>query len=1266
MAESTIDTLSLEIDSNAEQAIGSIDKLANSLYNLKNKMSGFQKKGFGNLPEEFQKLNSALSDIDSGKILSFSNALSGLSESIRTFSDSGKQINPAARNLEKISKLKINGDFSGFGSLASGINDFASAAPNLAKVSPKEINRTVSAFEKLGKINLSEMANSFRSFNGIDASVLGDLGAAFQSFASSLSGFEKVPGAIGKLFNSLSQLAVSAGNIPMVTTALPGLTSEITNFVGVMSVVPAVQSGTVSIVSALAQISSSGEKAQKVSSALPAVTSGVKVFIEELSKVPLLDSGIVRTVESLSRLADAGGRAGMAANKLQNQVNSLSVSMGKLRGGATGAVGGLKSFTKQIFSMLGIVGGVYGVFEGIKKSISIASDLSEAQNVVKEGFGSMIGKIEEFSKTSIESFGISGLAAKNTAGIYAVMAKSLGVMPDVATDMAVSLTGLTGDLSSFYNVSQDVANTTLKSIFTGETESLKKFGIVMTEANLKAYALSQGITKSYSAMSQAEKVQLRYNFVMDAASSAMGDFARTSAGSWANQVRILSQSFQQLAGIVGSGLMAALLPIIKVINQVMAKIIQLATVISSLLGKLLGFKKATAGSGAGLAGVADAAGVVGDNMDAAAGGISNAGGAAKKAGKEMNKFVAAWHEVNSMSSENDTDGGGGGGAGGGGIADMSLPSNYTFQIEAEDKVSPILEKIKKRFMDLSKLFLKGFKFGLGDTSVFNSIQENLKSIRDSFIDIFTDKDVVSKFNEMLDTLVYNSGVKIGSFVSIGASIIDNILGGVSIYLDEAKERIKQWLIEMFDITAKTDTIKTNFIKALSDIFSVFRSDEAKELTASIIQIFVDAFMNISELAAKLGRDILDLILNPITENAEFIKEALFNTITPLGEVMGTLADSFTVLWEKVQSVYDEHVKPMFDSFKEGISEIVRSLLDGYNTHISPVLDRLAEKFTQVWNGTIHPLLENFLGLFGNVADFITAVLENVLQPVINWVASEIMPAVAPVLEEMGNIFLNTFDDIGKIFDGFITAARGILEFLTGVFSGEWGRAWEGIKEIFKGIWDAMPELVKVPIRAIIGFVNRMIESVESGINYVVRAVNGLDFSIPDWVPGVGGKSFGFNVNEISLGRIPQLAKGGIADHATLALIGENGKEAVLPLERNTQWMDDLSRQIAKNVSKFENLRLDYTVPQIDDYKIQRSNFDVSRMQSTLQMCLDEKAALETFEIRQLKDSVEQNTRILEKLLEQGVILNDNEFTRRYQRSAVAYGRRTGKELGLYI
>ncbi|MFG6330515.1 MAG: hypothetical protein K1W28_01595 [Lachnospiraceae bacterium] len=1326
-----IDTLTIEINSDAAKAEQSIRNLADALVRLASGTS----RGLNNLRTvagDIKQLSNATKGLDTSKLSAYATGMDNLSNSIGRFANIGDKITPAVNALQKLagvdlSGMRVSGDFSGLSALAEGAGKLADTAPKLAALKASDLNRSLTAFQKLGQTDFSGVAQSLQALNGLDVSgftglsqamngfadsvsklaslktadisravksferlasldvsglaaglqalngvdisKISELGTAFQGFANALAGSDKIAAGTTKIFSSLATLAQSAANIPTVTANLPGLSSAVRDFIAVMASAPAVEAGIVSLVGALAQLANAGAKATKTAAALPELTAGVQAFIQMLVSMPRLDKNILRAVEALARLADAGGRAGAASRNLLQNINRLSSGMGGLRSGALGATGGLRSFAGQLLAALGITGGLYGLVRGIKASVKTASDLFEAQNVIEQGFGPLIGKIEDFAKTSIQSFGMSELAAKNTAGIYAVMAKSLGVLPDAATDMAVALTGLTGDLASFYNVSQDVANTALKSVFTGETETLKKFGIVMTQANLQAFALAQGINKSVRSMSQAELVTLRYNFVMDAASAAMGDFARTSGGSWANQIRILTEQFRQLAGIIGGGLMAVFLPVVKGINLIMSKVIQLATVLSSFLGKLFGIQKATAGGGAGLAGVADAAGLVADNTEAAAGGIADAGNAAKKAEKKVNSFAASWHEVTSVSSNESSEAGGSGGAGGVAMPDMSLPAEYEMEITVDDEVSPVLEAIRNRFQELAGLFIKGFRVGLGDTSVFDSIRNNLLNIRTSLLDIFTDDAVVTAFNHLLDTLAYNAGLKVGAFVSIGATIADNLTGGIALYLESAKDRIKDWIIRMPDIAGETDTIVSNFTVAVSDIFTVFRSDDAKSITRDIIQLFLDGFMGVSELAASFGRDILGLLLNPITENAEGFKEALQNTLSPIAEITGTIADSFTRLWNTVRQTYDEHIAPMFQAFTEGLSQIIETLLSGYNEHIAPVLSRLADKFTEVWDGVIHPMLENFIGLFGDVTDFITAIWNSSLQPFVAWIEGAIRYTVAPVLGFLGDVFLETFSFIGKILDGFVTSCRGILQFLTGAFTNDWSKMWDGIKNIFKGIWDMLPLFVTGPVKEIIGSVNKMIKAIEDGINFVIRGLNKF-----------GGELFGISIGEVSFPRIPMLAKGGVVDQMTLALIGESGKEAVLPLDRNTGWMTDLSARISENIKRdfgdarnFANITSvrvnvpvpDYSIPESKGFAPQYSEADMGRLKTTLQMEMDEKMAQMAYENRQLQDAVERNTQILEKILAQGVVLDDNNFTDRYKRAASKFMDRNHYEMGLY-
>ena len=233
----------------------------------------------------------------------------------------------------------------------------------------------------------------------------------------------------------------------------------------------------------------------------------------------------------------------------------------------------LQSALGDLASTIGLSFGLDSLIDFGKEAIGLASDIQEVQNVVDTSFGEMSSRVEEFAETSIESFGMSELTAKQTAGRFMSMSTALGLAQDQAADMALTVTGLTGDMASFYNVSQDVASTALASIWTGETESLKQFGIVMTQTNLEAYALSQGINKTWNEMTQAEQVQLRYNYVMEQTALAQGDFEKTQ-DSWANQQRILKESTDALSASIGQGLMESLTPLQGIIVDIVQSLLE--------------------------------------------------------------------------------------------------------------------------------------------------------------------------------------------------------------------------------------------------------------------------------------------------------------------------------------------------------------------------------------------------------------------------------------------------------------------------------------------------------------------------------------------------------------------------------------------------------------------------------------------------------------------------------------------------------------------
>ncbi len=204
--------------------------------------------------------------------------------------------------------------------------------------------------------------------------------------------------------------------------------------------------------------------------------------------------------------------------------------------------------------------------EFLKKGIQTASDLVEVQNVVDVTFQQNAETINKWAKKAASAYGMSELSAKKYNGTMGAMLKSMGLTDDEVLNMSMDMVGLAGDFASFYNLDHEEAFNKIRAGISGETEPLKQLGINMSIANLEAFALSQGITKSYNAMTQSEKAILRYNYLMHVSADAQGDFARTS-DSYANQVRIAQLNMENLSSAIGQKLLPVVNKAVKVFNE---------------------------------------------------------------------------------------------------------------------------------------------------------------------------------------------------------------------------------------------------------------------------------------------------------------------------------------------------------------------------------------------------------------------------------------------------------------------------------------------------------------------------------------------------------------------------------------------------------------------------------------------------------------------------------------------------------------------------
>lgn len=718
---------------------------------------------------------------------------------------------------------------------------------------------------------------------------------------------------------------------------------------------------------------------------------------------------------------------------------------------------GIQGLAKKAGAALAAAFAVKKLIDFGAQCIELGSDLQEVQNVVDVTFPRMSKQINDFAKNAAVQFGLSETMAKKFTGTFGAMSKAFGFGEKQAYEMATALTGLAGDVASFYNISQDEAYTKLKSVFTGETETLKELGIVMTQSALDSYALANGYAKVTAKMSEAEKVALRYQFVQDQLTLASGDFVRTADG-WANQVRILKLQFDSLKATIGQGLINVLTPVIKVINTIIGKLMSLANAFKAFTNLISGKN----GSGGGASVAAAGMEAVAESADNAGAAMGGAGGAAKKAAKDIKGATTGIDELNIIQPPDS--GSGGGGAGGGYDADeFDMGEIDTSPVDEMDaKYQALIDKAK----ELADLFKYGFKIGFGDTSVLDSIQSSINGIKKSLKDIFTDPAVKKAADNFVKQFSYNLGKIAGSFASVGATIADNLLGGIDKYLQQNSPRIKDFLVSMFDIGSDITMISGRFSEATADIFSVFRSDAAKQITADIIAVFSNGFMGALELGGAFGRDMLDLITAPIIENSSGFKEVFNGILAAVQTITGSISETFSKFVDTVLDVYNKNISPLIESIKTGLSDIAKSALEAFNTHILPVIQNAADRFAEFNTSTLQPLIEKFGEFAGKVTECIQTVWETVLQPFITWFINNIAPIIASNLKTAIDNFFTFSDSVSEVIGNVLDALGGLLDFLIGVFTGDWERAWDGIKQFLSSCWEAMKALVRVAFDAI--------------------------------------------------------------------------------------------------------------------------------------------------------------------------------------------------------
>lgn len=773
---------------------------------------------------------------------------------------------------------------------------------------------------------------------------------------------------------------------------------------------------------------------------------------------------------------------------------------------------------QKAFNAIKLTAVVAALIKLTKYTTSAASDLVEVQNVVDISFGKSAQKVNAWAKTVIKNFGLSQTEAKRTASTFMAMSNGMDIANDAGTTMAITLTELSADLASFWNTSQAEAFTALKSVYTGETETLKKYGIVMTEANLKAFALTQGIKKQYSEMSQAEKVALRYKFVMKTASDAQGDFARNST-TWANQIKILKTQLQELATMIGQVFVKVLRPALIVINKLLSRIIALGNAISTAFG---GNKVEDTSNG--LNSTASSAEDLANNL-------ANS----NEEAKELKKNLMSFDELNTLddsgSKENSSNSN----------VDLGIP---TLDIKIDDStVDPQLQKIAekiKAWRDKIVSFFsdKTVKEVLTDLgkAILNFVKDLSKSIYDLIVEQLTRVD-------WKDALV--------RFTSVTAQIVNEVNNTSQKIVDTIKTLFNQidWNSLIAGVIATFGNLGIAVFEIVNTIVDTVKKIVEQLELGELINKFAGYF-GVLHNAALLLTQVVNALCNAFTifydtglaPIVEWIGEKLADALTFTNEelqkwtnwvvnIMPDLNELAQILGEMVSALWDI-LKPLADDAWEVFKDVISTIGDVLRDVFQFILDHKEAVIAALTGITTAFVIYKGAVALGKAVVVAYEIAQSIMWAVMA-VGEGVTKALA-VAQEVLNAVMNA-----NPFALVVVAISAIVMIITYLW-----QTSEEFRDFWINLWESIKDVINKAADFIGGIIDGIVEAIQKAIDWISNAID----KVKEFF-GISGKNSTSTSTSRSFAKqsidvnyvpnsIPALANGGVISSPTIAQIGE--------------------------------------------------------------------------------------------------------------------------------
>ncbi len=930
---------------------------------------------------------------------------------------------------------------------ASGMSHLATSLRSVSSIDTRTFSKIATNMEKLGNLDTARLVSS---------------ASALKSMATELSGF--------------ANISKQSAEITQLTASISKLGSK-----------------------------SAGYAAENIKN----LGSALKEVMTTLSSAPRVSNNIIQMTNALANLSQQGSKVGSASRSLVTSFSNTTKSIKRTGSGFRGLASTIGKFYATYWLVMRAVG-------KLGSTVDLASQLTEVQNVVDTTFGDMASKVDDFTKTSIQDFGMSELTVKQISSRFQALGTSVGITSqqvangtavankalmsqnntlykttDSMADMSLNLTRLAGDMASFYDVDQADVAKSLQSIFTGTIAPLRRYGLDLTQATLSEWAMKNGLDSNIKSMTQAEKVLLRYNYVIANSKAAMGDFAKTS-DTWANSVRVLKQEFQAWGSIIGSVIINALKPFVQALSKVMLKVISFTRTVADALGAIFGWTIEISGGGATVDGMEDIAGGVGD--------IGDSADKSNKKAQKLKKTLLSIDEIHALDDNSDSGSGGGSGSGGsgGGGADSGVNSSLK-------KTDGLLEKYKSSIKDLyslgkyigdalasamesinwKKIYQKADNFGKGLADFLNGlISPRL------FYDLGA--TIAGSLNTALHFL--NSFGTTFDWTNFGLSIANGINGFFENF-DFAllAKTINAWVQGIYTalITEAKNLSRKDILKGITDFLS--------NLDIKTVEIIVGTLLIKKIISLKLGSVALAFIGKSLSKAiAQAIASKIGFELVEGAGIGTAIMQAFKTIFASLSTNLGLLIEGLFSGLSLG-----DAITAAFGTGAADLLATIGSAFSAI-AGTILSIVNfvkmlkdgfswvnEILMVIGVALATIGAILAGVaaLPAVIVGAIVAAVATIVVVVKDNWNTICELFSTVGDWFnENVIEPVVSFFKDMWKTISGFFGSLWKDIVTVWQGASKWFSSTVIEPIVGFFkGFATRA-QQIFQGVWIIIQAI----------------------------------------------------------------------------------------------------------------------------------------------------------------------------------